>query len=120
LEILPPMAKPGQAQSWPPLPLTEWARTRDTLHMWTQIVGKLRLALSPRVNHWWEAPLYVSPRGLTTSAIPYSAGIFEAEFDFLEHVLRFTTSTGETKLIALGPRSVADFYAEFSATIASL
>jgi hypothetical protein len=88
--------------------------------MWTQIVGKLRLALSPRVNHWWEAPLYVSPRGLTTSAIPYSAGIFEAEFDFLEHVLRFTTSTGETKLIALGPRSVADFYAEFSATIASL
>lgn len=120
MEILPPMAKPGQAQSWPPLPLTEWARTRDTLHMWTQIVGKLRLALSPRVNHWWEAPLYVSPRGLTTSAIPYSAGIFEAEFDFLEHVLRFTTSTGETKLIALGPRSVADFYAEFSATIASL
>lgn len=120
MEILPPMAKPGQAQSWPPLPLTEWARTRDTLHMWTQIVGKLRLALSPRVNHWWEAPLYVSPRGLTTSAIPYSAGIFEAEFDFLEHVLRFTTSTGETKLIALAPRSVADFYAEFSATIASL
>jgi len=88
--------------------------------MWTQIVGKLRLALSPRVNHWWEAPLYVSPRGLTTSAIPYSAGIFEAEFDFLEHVLRFTTSTGETKLIALAPRSVADFYAQFSATIASL
>lgn len=105
---------------WPALPLAEWAATRDTLHMWTQIVGKLRLALSPRVNHWWEATLYVSPRGLTTSAIPYHAGIFEAEFDFLAQVLRFTTSRRETKTMALAPRSVADFYAEFIATIASL
>jgi Family of unknown function (DUF5996) len=106
--------------AWPELPLAEWAATRDTLHLWTQMVGKLRLALSPRVNHWWEVPLYVGARGLTTSPIPYSAGIFEAEFDFLEHVLRFQTSAGETKTIALAPRSVADFYAEFLSTVASL
>jgi Family of unknown function (DUF5996) len=112
--------KLAQNEAWPALPLAEWAETRDTLHMWTQIVGKLRLALSPLVNHWWEVPLYVSPRGLTTSAIPYPAGVFEAEFDFLTHVLRFTTSAGETKTIALAARSVADFYAEFLVAIASL
>lgn len=110
----------GARQAWPELPLAEWAPTRETLHLWTQMVGKLRLALSPRLNHWWQVPLYVSARGLTTSAIPYSAGIFEVEFDFSAHVLRFRTSTGETKTIALAPRSVADFYAEFLATVASL
>jgi hypothetical protein len=73
--------------SWPALPLAEWEETRATLHMWTQMVGKLRLALSPRLNHWWQVPLYVSARGLTTSAIPYRHGIFEAEFDFLDHAL---------------------------------
>jgi len=109
-----------QNDVWPALPLAEWAATRATLHMWTQIVGKLRLALSPRLNHWWEVPFYVTPRGLTTSAIPYAGGIFEAEFDFVAHVLRFTTSQGETKTIALAPRSVADFYAEFLATTAAL
>jgi len=88
--------------------------------MWTQIVGKLRLALSPRLNHWWEVPLYVSARGLTTSAIPYQSGIFEAEFDFLAHVLRLTTSRGEMRTIDLAPRTVADFYAEFLATLAGL
>jgi len=67
---------------WPPLSLAEWESTRATLHMWTQIVGKVRLALSPLVNHWWQVPLYVSARGLTTSAIPYGGGIFEIEFDF--------------------------------------
>ena len=109
-----------QNDVWPALPLAEWAATRETLHMRTQIVGKLRLALSPRLNHWWEVPFYVTPRGLTTSAIPYAGGIFEAEFDFVAHVLRFTTSQGETKTIALAPRSVADFYAEFLATTAAL
>jgi hypothetical protein len=107
-------------EAWPALPLAEWSATRDTLHMWLQIVGKLRLALSPRINHWWEATLYVSARGLTTSAVPYQMGVFEAEFDFIAHVLRFTTSRGETKTIALAPRSVADFYREFKATLASL
>jgi hypothetical protein len=107
-------------QPWPALPLADWAETRDTLHMWTQIVGKLRMALSPRINHWWEVPFYVTPSGLATSAIPYRRGLFEAEFDFLAHVLRFTTSLGETRTIALAPRTVADFYAEFCGTLAAL
>jgi len=111
---------PTLEHRWPSLPLAEWAGTRDTLHMWTQMVGKLRLALSPRVNHWWEVPLYVSPRGLTTSAIPYPRGVFEVEFDFLAHVLRLTTSVDETRTMALAPRTVADFYAEFLGTLAGL
>jgi hypothetical protein len=106
--------------AWPALPYAEWSATCATLHMWSQMVGKLRLALSPHVNHWWEVPLYVSARGLSTSPIPYRLGVFEAEFDFLDHVLRFVTSRGETKAIRLAPRSVADFYQEFKATIASL
>jgi hypothetical protein len=114
------MSELSKDEAWPALPLAEWSATRDTLHMWTQIVGKVRLALSPRVNHWWEVPFYLSARGLTTSAIPYRLGIFDAEFDFLDHVLRIDTSRGETKTIALAPRSVADFYREFMATIASL
>ncbi len=107
-------------QAWPALPLAEWSATRASLHMWMQMVGKLRLALSPRLNHWWEVPLYVSARGLTTSAIPYRFGNFECEFDFIDHVLRFTTCRDETKIIALAPRTVADFYREFRATMASL
>jgi Family of unknown function (DUF5996) len=107
-------------EAWPALPLAEWSATRDTLHMWMQMAGKLRLALSPRLNHWWEVPLYVSARGLTTSAIPYRLEVFEVEFDFIGHVLRFTTSRNETKTIALAPRSVADFYREFKATLAAL
>ena len=106
--------------AWPALSYVEWGKTCATLHMWSQMVGKLRLALSPHVNHWWEVPLYISPRGLTTTAIPYRLGIFEAEFDFLDHVLRFTTSRGETKTIRLAPRSVADFYREFEGMLASL
>ena len=118
--VRPVLPGPAPAERWPELPLSQWAGTRDTLHMWTQMVGKLRLALSPRVNHWWEVPLYVSPRGLTTSAMPYPRGIFEAEFDFLAHVLRFTTSLDETRTIALAPRTVADFYSEFLGTLAGL
>jgi hypothetical protein len=102
------------------LPLADWSATRDTLHMWTQIVGKVRLALSPLTNHWWEVPLYVSARGLTTSPIPYSLGIFEVEFDFIDHVLRIMTSRGETKTMNLVPRSVARFYEEFMNHLASL
>src|SRR5438132_12427060 len=88
--------------------------------MWTQIVGKVRLALNPLINHWWEVPLYVSPRGLATSSIPYARGIFEVEFDFLGDRLLIQTSEGTGKSLSLRPRSVADFYKEFMATLASL
>jgi hypothetical protein len=107
-------------ESWPELHLEDWKDTCATLHMWTQIAGKVRLALSPYVNHWWEVALYVSPRGLTTSPIPYARGIFEIEFDFLRHVLDIRTSTGEIKTLELRPRSVADFYKEFVATLQAL
>ena len=107
-------------ESWPALPLEAWQETYATLHMWTQIVGKVRLALSPLINHWWEVPLYVSARGLTTSAIPYQRGIFEVEFDFLKHNLVIQTSEGSSKTIPLKPRSVADFYKEFMAALAGL
>jgi Family of unknown function (DUF5996) len=110
----------AQPESWPALPLEAWQDTRDTLHMWTQIVGKVRLALSPLINHWWEVPLYVNARGLTTSAIPYSRGIFEVEFDFLDHNLLIKTSEGSGKIIPLAPRSVADFYKQFMAALQSL
>jgi hypothetical protein len=107
-------------EAWPALPLAAWGDTRDTLHMWTQIVGKVRLALSPPMNHWWQVPLYVSARGLSTSAIPYRRGIFEAEFDFTDHVLRIVTSRNETKTLRLAPRTVADFYREIVAVLGSL
>ena len=82
---------------WPALPIKEWQATRDTLHMWTQIVGKIRLKLCAHVNHWWEVPLYVTARGLTTSPIPYDGGVFEIQFDFIEHRLMIETSAGPTK-----------------------
>jgi len=105
---------------WPELPLADWQPTYATLHMWTQVVGKVRLALSPLVNHWWEVPLYVSPRGLTTSPIPYAQGIFEVEFDFVDHVLVTRLNDGRTKTMPLVPRSVADFYREFMSGLESL
>jgi hypothetical protein len=105
---------------WPALPISEWQDTRDTLHMWTQIVGKVRLALTPKVNHWWNATLYVTARGLTTSAIPYNERVFEIEFDFLEHQLIIKTCDPATKIIPLAPRSVADFYNEFMSTLRAL
>ena len=107
-------------EAWPALPLSAWADTYATLHMWTQIVGKVRLALSPLVNHWWEVPLYVSARGLTTSPIPYANGIFEIEFDFIHHYLNVVTSEGKSSSMRLEPRSVADFYSDFMAMLASL
>jgi hypothetical protein len=110
----------ARPESWPALPLEAWQDTRDTLHMWTQIVGKVRLALSPLINHWWEVPLYISARGLTTSAIPYHRGIFDVEFDFLDHNLVIRTSEGLFKTIPLAPRSVADFYKEFMAALGSV
>lgn len=110
----------ASTEAWPALPLEAWQDTYATLHMWTQIVGKVRLAQSPLINHWWEVPLYISARGLTTSAIPYPQGIFEIEFDFLHHNLVIQTSQGLAKTIALAPRSVADFYREFMAALLAL
>lgn len=107
-------------KAWPALPLNEWKDTYATLHMWTQIVGKVRLALTPPINHWWEVPLYVNAVGLTTSAIPYEGETFEIEFDFVHHQLLIRTSQGAEKRIALKPRSVADFYREFMAALKSL
>jgi hypothetical protein len=116
------VAKPGvdAEEPLPALPLAAWADTYATLHMWTQIVGKVRLALSPRVNHWWEVPLYVSARGLTTSPIPYGNGAFEIQFDFIDHKLEITTCRGEMKSMRLAPRTVADFHAEFFSALQSL
>ena len=92
--------------AWPELPLAAWQETYATLHMWTQIVGKVRLVLTPLVNHWWEVPFYVSARGLTTSAIPYRDGIFEVEFDFIDHKLTIETSWGSSKTPPLQPQTI--------------
>jgi len=106
--------------SWPELPLEAWKDTYATLHMWTQIVGKVRLALAPHVNHWWQVPLYVNSCGLTSSAIPYVDRTFEVQFDFVEHRLVITVSDGQIKSVPLRPQSVAAFYAEFMAALRSL
>ncbi|MFG1811668.1 DUF5996 family protein [Streptomyces sp. NPDC049040] len=107
-------------RSWPRAPLDEWSATRETLHMWTQIVGKIRMAQAPMLNHWWQVPLYVSVRGLTTSAVPYDGGIFEIEFDFGDHQLHIRSSDGRERRVALEPKSVADFYQETLAALESL
>jgi hypothetical protein len=106
--------------SWPPLPLEQWQPTRDTVHLWTQIVGKTRLGLEPRSNHWWNSTLYVTVRGLTTSLMPYRGGGVEIEFDFTRHELTITTTSGATGRMALRPRSVADFYAEYRSHLETL
>ncbi|MDQ1468962.1 MAG: hypothetical protein QOJ99_442 [Bryobacterales bacterium] len=98
---------------WPALPWEEWKDTAATLHMWTQIIGKTRLMLTPRENHWWNVPLYVTPRGLSTWSIPVKDDLFEVAFDFIDHQLHIRLSTGESKSIALRPQSVAAFYQEY-------
>ena len=110
----------AQRDLWPELPLAAWQDTYATLHMWTQIVGKVRLALMPNINHWWGVPLYVNPFGLTTSSIPYAGGNFEVQFDFIHHQLVIRTSNDAILTLALAPRSVADFYREFMAALAAL
>jgi hypothetical protein len=117
--ITTPAAPPSESD-WPTLPLADWNDTFETLHMWTQIVGKTRLALAPMQNHWWQVTLYVSPRGLATSAIPFAAGVFSAEFDFIDHRLVVKTSEGATRTLALAPRTVADFYGEYVDVLRSL
>lgn len=107
-------------ESWPRLSLEDWGATQATLHRWTQMVGKTRLALSPMQNHWWQVTFYVSARGLTTSPIPRGRGTFEIEFDFIDHLLVIRTSEGETRTLPLVPRSVADFYGDYMSTLRSL
>ncbi|MGZ4766563.1 MAG: DUF5996 family protein [Ilumatobacteraceae bacterium] len=99
------------AQAWPALPVAEWQATRDTLQLWTQIVGKIRLARTPLMSHWWNVPLYVTARGLTTSMMPGNGGGFQIDFDFLADRLEIATSNGELRTTPLESRSVADFYA---------
>jgi Family of unknown function (DUF5996) len=105
---------------WPSLPVSEWQETYATLHMWSQIVGKVRLTLTPLENHWWNSTLYVTSRGLTTSPIPYGNRTFEIDFDFVEHRLIIQTSDGSTKNLSLSPKSVADFYGELMETLRTL
>lgn len=100
-------------QCWPALHLESWKDTYATLHMWTQIVGKVRLALTPLVNHWWNVPFYVTARGMTTSRIPYGDRSFELWFDFIRHQLALETSEGSLQALQLVPQSVADFYEDF-------
>jgi hypothetical protein len=114
-----PNTEPGTA-GWPDLLFNEWQDTQYTLHMWTQIVGKVRLALAPMVNHWWQVALYLTSRGLTTSPMPYDTRTLQIDFDFIDHQLRITSSDGDVRSVALAPKSVADFYREVMAALTSL
>ena len=120
------MASSGRSKSsvnteaWPSLPPDEWKETYATLHMWTQVVGKIRFAQTPWVNHSWHVTLYVTSRGLTTSPIPYGEKTFEIDFDFIDHRLVIETSTGDVRHIELRPRTVADFYGEVMSTLRDL
>jgi uncharacterized protein DUF5996 len=106
--------------TWPELKWQQWEKTAATLHMWTQIVGKTRLALSPLQAHWWNVPLYVSARGLNTAAMPYGSEFLEITFDFVSHELRFLMSTGASLSTPLRAQSVASFYSEYQRSLAAL
>jgi Family of unknown function (DUF5996) len=105
---------------WPALPLAEWQDTLDTLHMWTQIVGKTRLALAPMQNHWWQVTLYPTANGLTTSPIPFADTAFEVDFNFLSSTLDIRVSNGDSRSLALTPMAVADFFAAYTSALLSL
>lgn len=109
---LPPLAEGDRELFWPPLPFAEWQATAETLHMWMQVVGKVRLALTPWINHSWHVTLYLSARGLTTSPIPHGFDSFEIRFDFISHELRVLKSDGGVRVLPLRPQSVANFYHE--------
>src|SRR5438309_5349230 len=104
-------------ESWPHFPVAAWEDTRPSLQRWAQIVGKVRMALTPPVNHYWHVPLYVSAHGLTTSAIPYRSELFEISFDFLSHQLDITTSWRCSGSVPLHPISVAQMYADIFTTL---
>jgi hypothetical protein len=115
-----PLTEADREFLWPPLPYAAWQATAETLHMWTQIVGKIRLALSPWVNHSWHVTLYLTARGLTTSPIPFGAQIFEIRFDFISHELRILKSDGGTRVLPLQSESVARFYRSLMAVLEEL
>ena len=121
------MVKPvsGDTASWQPevlpgLPLGDWQATCTTLHLWTQIAGKIRLALAPMQNHWWQAALYLTPRGLTTSPMPYQTETVQIDFDFIDHLLQIQTSRGASEEVQLTARPVADFYHDVMKALRSL
>ena len=107
-------------ESWPALPLAPWIQTRDTLHLWLQIVGKVRLALTPPLNHYWQATTYVTSRGVTTSPMPYEQRTLEIRLDFIDHRLSIETSDGASRGFALAPQSVASFYRQLMGELAAL
>ena len=119
-----PLSTPAGAKpdnpSWPALPFHEWKDTCATLHLWTQVVGKVRLVQAPWLNHSWHVPFYLTARGLATSPIPYGERTFEVEFDFIDHLLRINTSDGLAKAIGLQPMTVSRFYREFFACLSAL
>src|ERR1700743_167853 len=110
-------ASPGP---WPELPLAAWRETSETLHLWTQIIGKIRFARSPWLNHSWHVALYVTARGLTTSPIPDGISTFQIDFDFIDHVLRISDSDGGERRFALAGQSGASFYASLMAALVEL
>jgi hypothetical protein len=115
--MLPPRST---SDDWPALSYRDWQPTCTTLHLWTQIVGKARLAQTPWINHSWHATFYLTARGLTTSTIPYGARTFQVDFDFIEDALRIATAEGGVATLALAPASIADFHARFRAALAEL
>src|SRR5271166_6428940 len=105
---------------WPALRLSAWKSTCETLHLWTQVIGKIRMTLTPWLNHSWHVPLYVTARGLATSLIPYRAREFDMRFDFIDHTLDIEVINGERRHIGLTPQSVCDFYVVVMKTLADL
>jgi hypothetical protein len=105
---------------WPSIPFDEWKDTYDTLHMWLEILGKIRLELAPMINHWWQVTLSVTSRGLSTLAMPYHDEVFQIDLDFIDHVMRISKESGDSRTIELKPRTVADFYAETMDALRSL
>ena len=114
------MTASSRSETWPALPLEAWNETYATLHMWTQIVGKIRLARTPWLNHSWHVTLYVTTRGLTTSPVPYGSRTFEIDFDFVDHQLIVRASDGRATRIPLEPQSVAAFYAKLMEELSKL
>jgi hypothetical protein len=110
----------GSLAKWPELPWSKWEATANTLHMWTQIVGKTRLALTPLQNHWWNVPLYVTARGLGTSAMTYGDDVLDIEFDFVAHELHLRMGSGGVQVMKLRAQTVADFYLEYLECLAKL
>src|SRR4051812_11071422 len=107
-------------EPWPALPLENWLDTYQTLHMWMQVVGKIRLAQTPLLNHWWNVPFYITARGLTTSPIPHDGRTFQIDFDFNAHRLWIRTSAGKDRTLVLKSMSVSDFYHQVMVALRSV